>query len=202
MGLPQRKPKRAFAAAFFEMKTKTIGWSAIGVLVFGAAASFVYFIASPGRSAGVEGRMEEIGTLATYSDGESPVLQQSLSPVETVAPSPRATGEQSDNLSHVHLVHTLFEYAAESEPEYTHRIIAYFEHEDASVRQAAVEAVVQFGSREAIPALRRGAEVRSDIREKIVFLEAAEFLELPTRTELRAQGILPPRKPATREPRQ
>ena len=47
------------------------------------------------------------------------------------------------------------------------------------IRQAAREAARQFGSTNAIPALKAAAESAPDLKEKIDFLETADFLALP-----------------------
>lgn len=50
---------------------------------------------------------------------------------------------------------------------------------DQEIRAAATEAARQFGSTSAIPALKTAAAATDDLREKIEYLEAAEFLTLP-----------------------
>lgn len=50
---------------------------------------------------------------------------------------------------------------------------------DKEVRAAAIEAAQQFGSTNAIPALKAAADASDDLREKIEYLEAAELLTLP-----------------------
>ena len=54
------------------------------------------------------------------------------------------------------------------------------------VRADAIEAIIQFRSREAIPALKDIAAQTEDAAEKTAILEAVEFLELPTLDEFRA----------------
>lgn len=53
------------------------------------------------------------------------------------------------------------------------------------VRAEAVEAIIQFRSRDAIPDLRDLAAQAEDPEEKAAILEAVEFLQLPTLSELR-----------------
>jgi hypothetical protein len=54
------------------------------------------------------------------------------------------------------------------------------------VRADALEAIVQFRSRDAIPALKELAAKTDDPQEQRAILDAVEFLELPTLDEFRA----------------
>jgi hypothetical protein len=60
------------------------------------------------------------------------------------------------------------------------------------IRQAAIEATKQFGSTNAIPALKTAAENAKDLKEKIAVLEAVEFLSLPPATFEAGQVSLTP----------
>jgi hypothetical protein len=62
-------------------------------------------------------------------------------------------------------------------------ILAEVKSPFAKVRAEAVEAIIQFRSRDAIPALKQLATQTEDAHEKAAILEAAEFLELPTLEE-------------------
>jgi hypothetical protein len=102
----------------------------------------------------------------------------------------------------------LQDLAADDSPASLDIIVSELTNRDPEIRQAAREAAVQFGSREAIPKLLDAAGQTDDAQEKAALLEAAEFLKLPTPTELAGtaetgQGTPPPRnggKPA-RPPR-
>ena len=50
---------------------------------------------------------------------------------------------------------------------------------DKGVRMAAIEATKQFGSADAIPALKAAADSTDDLEAKTAYLEAAHFLSLP-----------------------
>jgi len=54
-----------------------------------------------------------------------------------------------------------------------------------TVRAAAREAAMQFGSRDAIPRLKEVAEVTTDPHEKVALLDAVKYLELPSLSEAR-----------------
>jgi len=54
---------------------------------------------------------------------------------------------------------------------------------DPRIQEAAVAAVIQFGSRDAIPALRAAYEHLDDPVQKVRIQKAVDFLELPTQAE-------------------
>jgi HEAT repeats len=55
------------------------------------------------------------------------------------------------------------------------------------VRADAIEAIIQFRSRDAIPALKELAAQSQDPNEKVAISNAVDFLELPTLQEFRAR---------------
>jgi hypothetical protein len=75
-------------------------------------------------------------------------------------------------------------------------ILSELTNSDKTIRAAAVEATIQFGSRDAIPVLKDLAARTGEAAEKKQLLDAADFLALPTLTEIRAQNpdvkIIPP----------
>ena len=66
-------------------------------------------------------------------------------------------------------------------------ILEELNNRDPQIRQAALEAVVQFGSRDAIPRLQDAASQTEDPHEKAALADAIEFLKLPSLTEVLAQ---------------
>jgi len=77
-------------------------------------------------------------------------------------------------------------------------ILSELTNRDPQIRKAALEATIQFGSRDAIPKLADVVSQVDDPGEKHDILEAIEFLKLPSATEVIAQagGV----KTATRQP--
>ena len=67
---------------------------------------------------------------------------------------------------------------------------------NAIIRHVAIEATIQFGGHTAVPILQGLAARTWDPQEKKELLDAAEFLALPTLSEVRAENanvkILPP----------
>lgn len=74
-------------------------------------------------------------------------------------------------------------------------ILADLNNPEREIRLAAIEATKQFGSKDAIPALKAAAAQTEDLEEKIALLKAADFLTLPAmnlngpRVELTAEQI-------------
>lgn len=66
-------------------------------------------------------------------------------------------------------------------------ILRDLEHADRRLREAALEATIQFASRDAVPRLREIAAATADASERKALLEAADYLELPSFTEIRDQ---------------
>lgn len=75
-------------------------------------------------------------------------------------------------------------------------ILSELTNRDPQIRKAARDAAVQFASRDAIPDLLQAAAQTEDPEEKKELIEAAEFLKLPSLTEVMAQrGITPTIRP-------
>lgn len=59
---------------------------------------------------------------------------------------------------------------------------------DKEIRAGALAAVVQFGDRSVVPNLRELAAQTQDATEKAEIIKAADFLDLPSLTEVRRQA--------------
>ena len=66
-------------------------------------------------------------------------------------------------------------------------ILSELTNRDPEIRKGALEATIQFGSRDAIPKMLDAASQTDDPREKAEIAEAIEFLKLPSLTETLAQ---------------
>jgi hypothetical protein len=64
-------------------------------------------------------------------------------------------------------------------PAALHTIITELHNPDPDIRQTALAAAMDFGSKEAIPALKNEMAWAEDPREKVEIQKAIEFLELP-----------------------
>jgi len=67
-------------------------------------------------------------------------------------------------------------------------ILSELTNRDPEIRAGAIEAAIQFGSRDAIPRLLDAATQTDDPKEKTALIDAAEFLKLPSLREVLAQN--------------
>jgi len=67
-------------------------------------------------------------------------------------------------------------------------ILSELTNRDPEIRAGALEAAIQFGSRDAIPRLLDAATQTDDPKEKAALADAVEFLKLPSLTEVLAQN--------------
>ncbi len=86
----------------------------------------------------------------------------------------------------------LQEWSTSDDPASLPNILNDLTNADKEIRVAAIEAAKQFGSADAIPALKADAEATDDIQEKIDYLEAADFLSLPGISDSSVQLPLTP----------
>lgn len=66
-------------------------------------------------------------------------------------------------------------------------ILSELGNRDPEIRKAALDATIQFGSRDAIPKLTDAVSQTDDPSEKAALTDAIEFLKLPSLTEIRQQ---------------
>jgi len=74
----------------------------------------------------------------------------------------------------------LQQWSANDDPASLSNILADLTSSEKEIREAAIEAAKQFGSTNAIPALKAAAASNQDTGEQIALLEAADFLSLPS----------------------
>jgi len=74
----------------------------------------------------------------------------------------------------------LQDWSTQNDPASLAAILSDLTNSEKSVRLAAIEAAKQFGSGDAIPALKASVGSTADTEEQIALLEAADFLSLPT----------------------
>jgi len=67
-------------------------------------------------------------------------------------------------------------------------ILSELNNRDPEIRKAALEATIQFGSRDAIPKMADAVSQTDDPAEKAAIADAIEFLKLPSLTEIHAQS--------------
>jgi len=133
---------------------------------------------------------------------KSPALVTASNTVTSVAPAPTfippapvvtniLTPEQHQEVIDAE-TDRLQEWSVNDDPASLSNILADLTNSDKEIRVAAIEAAKQFGSADAIPALKAAAETTDDVREKIDYLEAADFLSLPGISDSNVQLPLTP----------
>ena len=65
-------------------------------------------------------------------------------------------------------------------------ILSELNNKDSRIRGSALSATIQFGSQDAIPALRNEIAWTDDLQEKVDLLNAIKYLQLPTFQEFQA----------------
>lgn len=74
----------------------------------------------------------------------------------------------------------LTELGMNNDPDSLRTIVSELENHDTEIRHAALSAAVQFGSQDALPALRQELDWVSDPQEKVDIQKAIDFLQLPS----------------------
>ena len=110
----------------------------------------------------------------------------------THLPSPQPTApleEESHEQKVRQRIAELNDLAMNSDTNSLSTILAELNNSDKEIRKGALEAVIQFADRAAIPRLHEIADRTEDATEKAALLEAIEYLKLPSLTEyLREKG--------------
>ena len=123
------------------------------------------------------------------SHGTTNVLIASVSAGadKSAVPTTLAQGQVADGESISKRVEELGQLAMEDDTASLATILGALDDSDPKIRQAALQASVQFGSRDAIPKLEEAAAKAEDPRMKRALQEAIEFLKLPSLTEVLAE---------------
>jgi hypothetical protein len=109
-----------------------------------------------------------------------------------VAPAPILTAEQRQEAIDAE-VDRLYELSMKEDMASLSNILSDLTNTNNEIREAAIESAKQFGSTNAIPALKAAAETTDDLQEKIDYLEAADFLSVPPADFTRSNAPKPPK---------
>lgn len=112
-------------------------------------------------------------------------------PPATLTPEERQAAVNAE-IDHLH------DWSMNKDPASLSNILAGLTYPDKMVRTVAIEAVKQFGSTDAIPALKDLAARDQDPEEKAALLNAANFLSLPSFT-FGGPGTGPPTTPEQKQ---
>jgi HEAT repeat protein len=94
----------------------------------------------------------------------------------------------------------LLELGMQDDPASLDIILSELTNRDPEIRKAALEATIQFRSRDAIPQLMDAATQTDDLHEKAAIAEAIDFLKLPSISEAMEQSASAPANGATAGP--
>ena len=155
-------------------------------------------------------------TLKAVDSSEPSSTQPSTAPVATTESSTKS--DQSGVVAESHQAYVerrmseLQDLSAENDAASLETILSELTNRDRQIRHAAIEASMQFGSRDAIPRLLEASAQTDDPAEKAELQQAADYLKLPSLTEVLAQQknrqtpvqitIQPPRRnfPSKKQP--
>lgn len=85
-------------------------------------------------------------------------------------------------------VSELHDLGMTDDPDSLSAITSELDSREPQIREAALKATIQFGSRDAIPALQNTIQHTDDPQEKIDLQKAIDFLELPAMSEIANQN--------------
>ena len=141
---------------------------------------------SPASAIGLKdkSRASVISSADTPSATRSPIVVTPAASHGSDAPVP---AEEQEGYVQAR-IEKLNELEARYDQESLQAILGELTNSNREIRAAAVESTIQFQSRDAIPVLKTLAARTRDSQEKKALLDAAEFLALPTFTEIRSQN--------------
>lgn len=109
-------------------------------------------------------------------------------PANTLRPAPQAAPSEDAHKAYVEQRSSqLMDLAMTDDRASLDTILSELGNRDPEIRKAALEATIQFGSRDAIPKLTDAVSQTDDPNEKAALTDAIDFLKLPSLTEIRQQ---------------
>jgi HEAT repeat protein len=168
------------------------------LIALGVAAAAGWFLVPRTDGPNQKTMSPPIATEPAVSPSEA---KQSAPSNDTKAPSVAAAGrtvppaaetndqgsDASQNDEVAKRVAELQDLGMEDDSQSLNTILSELSNRDPRIRRAAVDASVQFGSRDAIPNLEDAAAQTDDPHDKAAILDAIEFLKLPTISEVLSQ---------------
>ncbi len=128
-----------------------------------------------------------------------PATSSNPQPTPESATQPAAPAIENNQAYVEQRVAELSDLGAQDDAASLEAILLELTNRDPEIRKAALDAAIQFGSRDAIPKLAEAASQTDDVHEKTALYNAIEFLQLPSVSELQTnQGPVAPRQPGAR----
>ncbi len=123
----------------------------------------------------------------TLISAVKPTGEAVAAPANTVRPAPKAASEDAHKAYVEQRSSQLMDLAMNDDRASLDTILSELGNRDPEIRKAALEATIQFGSRDAIPKLTDAVSQTDDPNEKAALTDAIDFLKLPSLTEIRQQ---------------
>lgn len=101
-------------------------------------------------------------------------------PGEDTSSAPNAEEAMQDRMAQ------LTQLGASDDPNDLHTLVASLNDKQPEIRKTALDAIVQFGSKDAIPALEKEMQWTEDPQEKVDIINAIKYLQLPSFQEFSA----------------
>lgn len=128
-------------------------------------------------------RREIIAPQSGQTTSNDALNSNSIPPASSDSPSTNASQVSSEKE-----IEALMDASQKSDSDSFQLIVAALADGRSEIRDAALEAAMQFGSRDAIPFLEKAASSAANPREKVKFMDAIDYLKMPTLGEIRTRG--------------
>lgn len=119
-------------------------------------------------------------TKSNHSNPNQSRRQELNSPSNSKPNEDGELDEEIRNAENEVILSEIHEASIQYEPSQIPVIIPYLAHKEKEVRLAAVDGLIVLGERAAADHLREASKRLEDPREAVIFLDAADFLELPS----------------------
>jgi len=169
----------------------TLGLFAFGTLfAIRHSADRSIRVSEPGPTASPTAQPSDtVATDTVATEKVQPVPEAAAAPTKTGAQPKAQPTTEADQQAYVEKRSAeLMDIAMTDDRANLDIILSELSNRDPEIRKAALEAAIQFGSRDAIPKLADAVSQTDDPNEKTALTDAIEFLKLPSLTEIRAQN--------------
>ncbi len=159
------------------MKRTSISMIAAAIVII-IAIALVALKREPSTNAEDIGRETTIRSTKSNPNQSRTQEQEPLSTLQSDAND--KPDEETQNSENEVILSEIHDASIQYEPSQIPVIIPYLAHAEKEVRLAAVDGLIVLGERAAAEHLREASKRLEDPREAVIFLDAADFLELPS----------------------
>jgi HEAT repeat protein len=165
----------------------------LGLFVFGTLFAIRQSANRPSKNSGpqptISGTTQPSDSLASAK--AQPLAEHAAAPSGKGTPSDSASTASTEDAHQAYVekrTAELMDIAMTDDRANLDTILSELANRDPEIRKAALDATIQFGSRDAIPKLTDAISQTDDPNEKTALADAIEFLKLPSLTEIQAQS--------------